>query len=126
MLNGAGLAPFGAVGGSPGLGLRQPSFLRETLAVGLLFGLAAAMASEALIVMSLVLVGLILGSIFAGTPQGMARMVAVAVAGMAVAAVLNLPWLADSLAVAARGPARRQRQELLGGDPAVRHRTIRQ
>ena len=97
VLNGAGLAPFGAVGGSPGLCLRQPSFLRETLALGLLFGLAAAMASEALIVMSLALAGLILGSIVAGTPQGMARMVAVAVAGMAVAAVLNLPWLADSL-----------------------------
>ena len=97
VLTGSGLAPFGRVGGSPGPGLRRPSFLRETLAVGLLFGLAAAMASEALIVMGLVLAGLVLGSIIAGTPGGIARMMAVAVAGVAIAAVLNLPWLADSL-----------------------------
>ncbi|MCY3910342.1 MAG: hypothetical protein OXF99_02440 [bacterium] len=43
------------------------------------------------------MVGLVLGSIFAGTAEGVARMVMVVVAGAAVAAVLNLPWLADSL-----------------------------
>ncbi|MCY3863069.1 MAG: glycosyltransferase family 2 protein [bacterium] len=97
VLAGSCLAPYGTVGGSPGPGLRPPSFLREALAVGLLFGLAGALASEALIVMGLLLAGLILGSLIAGTVKGMARMVAVAVAGAAVAAVLNLPWLADSL-----------------------------
>ncbi|MCY3577266.1 MAG: glycosyltransferase family 2 protein [bacterium] len=97
VLAGSGLAPYGTVGGSPGPGTRQPSFLREALAVGLIFGLVAAMATDALIVMGLVLAGLVLGSIFAGTAEGVARMALVVVAGAAVAAVLNLPWLADSL-----------------------------
>ena len=97
VLAGSCLAPYGTVGGSPGPGLRSPSFVREALAVGLLFGLAGALASEALIVMGLLVAGLILGSLIAGTAEGMARMVAVVVAGAAVAAVLNLPWLIDSL-----------------------------
>ncbi|WP_419850644.1 glycosyltransferase [Candidatus Poriferisocius sp.] len=97
VLAGARLAPYGSVGGSRGSGSHRLSFLREALAVGLLFGLAGALASDALIVMGLLLGGLILGSFIAGTAEGMARMVAVAVAGAAVAAVLNLPWLADSL-----------------------------
>lgn len=97
VLAGSGLAPYGAVGGSSGPGLRPPSFAREALAVGLLFGFAGALASEALIVMGLLLAGLILGSLIAGTAEGMTRMVGVALAGAAVAAVLNLPWLADSL-----------------------------
>ena len=97
VLTGAGLAPYGPVGGSPGPDLRRPSFLREALALGLLFALATAMASEAVIVMGLVLAGLLVGSIVAGTPEGMARMAAVAVAGAAVAVLLNLPWMADNL-----------------------------
>lgn len=97
VLTGAGLAPYGTAGGSPGPDSLRPSFLREILAVGLLFALATAMASEALIVMGLVLAGLLVGSIIAGAPGGMARMVGVAVAGAAVAALLNLPWLADNL-----------------------------
>ena len=97
VLVGAGLAPYGPVGGTAGPGTRPPSFLREALAVGLLFGLAIAMASEALVVMGLVLAGLILGSFIAGTPGGTARLVVVAVTGAAVAALLNLPWLIDSL-----------------------------
>ena len=97
VLAGARLAPYGAVGGSPGPGSHRQSFLREALTLGLLFGLAGALASEALVVMGLLLAGLVLGSFIAGTAEGMARMVAVAVAGAAIAAVLNLPWLADSL-----------------------------
>lgn len=97
VLAGSCLAPYGTVGGSPGPGLRPPSFVREALAVGLLLGLAGALASEAVIAMGLLVAGLVLGSLIAGTTAGMTRMVAVAVAGAAVAAVLNLPWLADSL-----------------------------
>ena len=97
LLAGARLAPYGSVGGSAGPGLPAPSFLREALAVGLLFGLAGALAAEAVVVVGLVLAGLVLGSFIAGTAAGMARMVTVAAAGAAVAAVLNLPWLADSL-----------------------------
>ena len=97
VLAGSRLAPYGLVGGSPGPGTHRPAFAREALAVGLLFGLAGALAGEAVVVMGLVLAGLILGSFIAGTAAGMARMVAVAVAGAAVAAALNLPWLVDSL-----------------------------
>ena len=97
VLAGSGLAPYGESGGSPGPGARRPLFLREALAVGLLLGLAAAMAPGAVIVMGLILAGLVLGSIIAGTTEGVGRMVLVVVAGAAVAAVLNLPWLADSL-----------------------------
>lgn len=97
VLAGSCLAPYGTVGGGAGPGLRPPSFVREALAVGLLFGLASALASEAVIVTGLLAAGLVLGSLIAGTAQGMTRMVAVVAAGAAVAAVLNLPWLIDSL-----------------------------
>ena len=117
VLAGARLPPFGSSGGIPGRDSGRPSFLREArtwlprsgqskqrplagreiLTVGLLLGLTIAMASEALIVVVLVLAGLVLGSVLAGSAEGVARMVLVGVAGAAVAAVLNLPWLLDGL-----------------------------
>ena len=117
VLAGAGLPPFGSSEGIPGRDSRRPSLLREArtwlprsgqskqrplagreiLTVGLLLGLTIAMASEALIVVVLVLAGLVLGSVLAGSAEGVARMVLVGVAGAAVAAVLNLPWLLDGL-----------------------------
>ena len=117
VLAGARLPPFGSSGGIPGQDSRRPSFLREArtwlprsgqskqrplagreiLTVGLLLGLTIAMASEALIVVVLVLAGLVLGSVLAGSAEGVARMVLVGAAGAAVAAVLNLPWLLDGL-----------------------------
>jgi len=99
VLAGSRLAPYGSVGGSPGPGSHQPSFLREALAVGLLFALAVALATEALIVLGLVVGGLILGSLIAGVPRGTLRMAAAALAGAVVAGVLHLPWLVDSLPV---------------------------
>ncbi|MCY4193556.1 MAG: glycosyltransferase [bacterium] len=97
VLAGSGLAPYGSVDGSPGPGARRPSFWREALAVGLLFGLAVALAAGALIVLGLVLAGLIAGSLIAGSARGMIRMAAAAAVGAAVAGVLNLPWLVDGL-----------------------------
>lgn len=97
VLSGARLTPFGSSEGVSGPDSRQPSFLREAVAVGLLLALAVAMVSEALVVVALLLAGLLLGSFLAGTAEGAARMALVVVAGAAVAAVLNLPWLLDGL-----------------------------
>ena len=97
VLAGARITPYSSERSDPGSGSLRPLFLREALAVGLLFGLAGALAPEALIVMGLVLAGLILGSLLAGTTAGTVRMVAVAVAGVTIGAVLNIPWLLDSL-----------------------------
>ena len=115
VLTGARLTPFGSSEEIPGRKSRRTSLLREArtwlpslwqsrqrplvvreiLAVGLLLALVVAMVSEALTVVALVLAGLLLGSVLAGTAEGAMRMVLVAVAGAAVAAVLNLPWLLD-------------------------------
>ena len=95
VLAGARLTPFGSSESIPSPDLRRPSFFREVLVVGLLLGLVVAMVSEALTVVALVLVGLVLGSALAGTSDGTVRIVQVALAGAAVAAVLNLPWLLD-------------------------------
>ena len=97
VLAGARLPPFGPSEGIVGSDSRRPTFLREALAVGLLLGLTIAMVSDALIVVALVLAGLLLGSVLSGTAEGTVRLALVAVAGTAVAAVLNLPWLLDGL-----------------------------
>ncbi len=96
VLAGARLAPFGDLDGIAGPGSRHPSVVRESLAIGLLVGLVGAMAPQAVVVPALIVGGVFLGSILAGTAEGMVRMVLVVVAGMVVAAVLNLPWLAES------------------------------
>ena len=93
---GARIAPFGPSGDKPGPRSAGSLGLREILLFGLLLALVVAMVSEALIVVALLLAGLILGSALAGTVEGTARVVLVAAAGAAVAAVLNLPWLLDS------------------------------
>lgn len=97
VLSGARLTPFGSSEGASGPDSRQPSFLREAVAVGLLLALAVAMVSEAWIVAALVLAGLLLGSVLAGNAQGIVRMMLVVMFGVAVAAALNLPWLLDGL-----------------------------
>ena len=100
---GAGITSYGsgrsvvAVAGKFPLDARVYVLLREGLATGLLLGLALAMASEAVVVAALVVGGLLVGSALAGTAEGAVRLVLVAVAGAAVAAVLNLPWLLDGL-----------------------------
>ncbi|WP_420436765.1 glycosyltransferase [Candidatus Poriferisocius sp.] len=97
LLTGGRLTPFGSSKGTSGPVSHRPSFFGEALSVGLLLALTIAMVSEALIVVALVLAGLLLGSVLAGTAEGTVRIILVAVAGAAVAAVLNLPWLLDSL-----------------------------
>ena len=117
VLAGGRLTPFGSSDGISGSEARRPTFLkgirtwlpgswsskqrplvvREILAVGLLLGLTLAMVTEALVVVALLLAGLLLGSFLAGTAAGTVRIVLVVVAGVAVAAVLNLPWLLDGL-----------------------------
>ncbi|WP_419919981.1 glycosyltransferase [Candidatus Poriferisocius sp.] len=121
VLAAAGLDPFhsaGAVLGSGGLAASHSAGAvlgarlwagRGVLAVGLLMGLVVAMAPEALIVVALMAVGLALGSLLAGTATGVIRLVLVVLAGAAVGAVLNLPWLLDS------GPS------LLGNRPGGGH-----
>ncbi len=88
----SGFAPFRATGEASGARLLVG---RGVLAVGLLVGLVAAMAPEALVVVALMVAGLVLGSILAGTAQGLSRLVLVVPAGAAVGAALNLPWLLD-------------------------------
>ena len=100
---GAGISSHGsgravlAVAGRFPLDARVSVVLREGLAAGLLFGVALALATEAVVVAALVVGGLLVGSALAGTAEGAVRLVLVAAVGAAVAAVLNLPWLLDSL-----------------------------
>ena len=99
VLHGARLEPFGVGPADAPSGERRRQVLRATLAVGLVLAVMVALASPAVLVVGVLVVGLVLGSWLAGTATGTVRLVAITVAGAVVAGVLHLPWLVDHLSM---------------------------
>lgn len=93
----------------------EPGFLRfvirRSASLGLLIGVAAALAPPTLVLVPLVGAGLALGGLAVGRRAGAARTAAVALGSSAVGAALLLPWSFDTLS---------SRTALFGvpGDPA--------
>ncbi len=77
----------------------QPNrnWLRCVLTFGVLLGLVGALAADAVVGVGLLLIGVLVGSLLAANTQGTGRMLAIALAGAAVAVVLNLPWLFEGV-----------------------------
>ena len=91
------LAPFGAIGGQAGLGVR-PRRLRDLiLALGVLTALLAALVPVAVVMVLVMALALAAGSLLVYRVRGSLRMLGVALGAAAVAVVLHLPWSLDFL-----------------------------
>ena len=93
-----GVAPYGARGGEAGPGTRLRGLWSEVLVTGLLLGGVAAVDPMLAVPVSMVLVGLVVGTILAGSLAGLGRLLLVTMAGVAVAGLLHLPLVLELLA----------------------------
>jgi GT2 family glycosyltransferase len=91
----AGWAPFGAIDGESGPGVRAPDLLGRVAATGLLLAVVAAFDPGVLPLTVVVVLGLALGSVVAGAAHGVPRLLVGGLGGVAVAAALHVPWLLD-------------------------------
>lgn len=91
----AGWAPFGAIDGEPGPGVRSPDLLGRVAAIGVLLAVVSAFDPAVLPLTVVVVVALAIGSVVAGAPRGVPRLLVGGIGGVAVAAALHVPWLLD-------------------------------
>jgi GT2 family glycosyltransferase len=88
----SGMAPFGALGGEPGPGIRPRPLIQRIVAVGLLTALAAMVAPVVLVMVPAMALALVIGGLLAGQLAGALRLLAVGFGGAVVGLVLQLPW----------------------------------
>ncbi len=88
----SGLAPYGPVDGDPGPGLPPRSLLAQTVALGLVLALAAALTPAVLGLAVVVAVGIVIGSLLTHGIVPALRALAGAVGAGVVAFVLHVPW----------------------------------
>ena len=93
-----GVAPYGIRGGEAGPGTRLRGLWSEVLATGLLLAAVAAVDPMLAVPVLMVLVGLVLGTILAGSLAGLGRLLLVTMAGVVVAGLLHLPLVLELLA----------------------------
>ena len=93
----AGWSPFGDVGGAAGPTVHPHRTVPRIATLGLLLALVAAVEPAVLPVVLVVLGGLTLGSLLAGSVHGVGRLLLCGVGGVAAAVVLHLPWALDFL-----------------------------
>lgn len=91
----AGWAPFGRIDGEIGPGVRSPDLVGRVAAIGLLLALVAALDPAVLPVAAVVVVALAVGSVVAGAPHGVPRLLVGGLGGVAVAVALHVPWMLD-------------------------------
>ena len=93
-----GVAPYGIRGGEAGPGTRLRGLWSEVLVTGLLLAAVAAVDPMLAVPVLMVLVGLVLGTILAGSLAGLGRLLLVTMAGVVVAGLLHLPLVLELLA----------------------------
>ena len=91
------MAPFGPHGGEQGPGVAPSSARHLIAALGLTTAVAAALAPVAVAAVVLIGLGFAAGGLLAIHPRGGLRVLVVAVAAAAVAAILHLPWALELL-----------------------------
>lgn len=107
-----GVAPYGHRGGDPGPGTRIRNMGSDILLTGFVVAAAIAVNPAVVVVLPVLVGGLVIGSLLAGSIAGLVRLVAVAAGAAVVAAVVQLPLLfnlvdnnpLDSLAVPTTWP----------------------
>ena len=90
-----GVAPYGTRGGEAGPGTRRRGLWSEVLVTGLLLAAVAAVDPMLAVPVLMVLVGLVVGTILAGSLAGLGRLVVVTTAGVTVAGLLHLPLVLE-------------------------------
>ena len=93
-----GVAPYGIRGGEAGPGTRLRGLWSEVLVTGLLLAAVAAVDPMLAVPVLMVLVGLVLGTILAGSLAGLGRLLLVTMAGVVVAGLLHLPLVLELFA----------------------------
>jgi GT2 family glycosyltransferase len=96
----SGVAPYGPGGGEAGPGVVERPVTQRVLMLGLVTALAGLVAPVSVAVMVATALALVIGGLLVGEVRGALRLMGVALAGAAVAVVLQLPW---SLSVASEG-----------------------
>ena len=107
-----GVVPYGHRGGDPGPGTRIRNMGSDILLTGLVVAAAIAIDPTVVVVLPVLVGGLVVGSLLAGSVAGLTRLVTVAAGGAVVAAIVQLPLLfnlvdnhpLDSLAVPTTWP----------------------
>ncbi len=107
-----GVVPYGHRGGDPGPGTRIRDMGSDILLTGLVVAAAIAVDPTVVVVLPVLVGGLVVGSLLAGSIAGLTRLVAVAAGGAVVAAIVQFPLLIglfdnhplDSLAVPTTWP----------------------
>ncbi len=92
-----GVAPYGIRGGEAGPGTRLRGLWSEVLLTGLLLGAVAAVDPMLAVPVAMVLAGLVVGTILAGSLAGLGRLLLVTMAGVVVAGLLQLPLVLELL-----------------------------
>ena len=92
-----GVAPYGTRGGEAGPGTRLRGLWSEVLVTGLLLGAVAAVDPMLAVPVAMVLAGLVVGTILAGSLAGLGRLLLVTMAGVVVAGLLQLPLVLELL-----------------------------
>ena len=90
-----GVVPYGHRGGDPGPGTRIRNMGSDILLTGLVVAAAIAVDPTVVFVLPVLVGGLVVGSLLAGSIAGLTRLVAVAAGGAVVAAVVQFPLLID-------------------------------
>ena len=93
-----GVAPYGIRGGDAGPGTRLRGLWSEVLVTGLVLAAAVAVDPTLAVPVSMVVVGLVVGTVLAGNVAGLWRLLLVTTVGIAVAALLHLPLMLELLA----------------------------
>jgi len=88
-----GVVPYGRRGGVPGPGARLGGLWGEVLVGGLVVAAAAGVEPSTAVLGGVVLAGLVVGSVLAGSPAGVPRLLLVAFGACVVASLLHLPRL---------------------------------
>ncbi len=89
------LAPFGAVGDEAGPGIVERPVRQRVLILGVVTAIGAAFVPYLLVLVPGIAVAMAAGGLLVGQVRGVLRMLGVAIAAVALALVLHLPWTLD-------------------------------
>ncbi len=92
-----GVVPYGHKGGDPGPGTRIRNLGTDLLLTGLVVAAAVALSPTVAVGVLVLVVGLVAGSLLAGSVAGLYRLAVVAAGAAVVAAVVHLPLVVDLL-----------------------------
>ncbi len=92
-----GMAPYGSRGGDPGPGARVRDLWPDVVVTGVALASVVAIEPVLVVPISVILIGLVVGTLLAGRMDGLGRLTLVVAGGAVLAAVVHLPFAVDLL-----------------------------